>query len=337
MIGIIANPSSGKDIRRLVAQGTVFDNMEKVNIIQRILVVLYHGGVKDIYMMPDSFHIMDKALAFLERNQKIRVDVNELEFDMNFDQTDSTEAGRLFKQMGASCIITLGGDGTNRAVAKGSEDVPLLPLSTGTNNVFPVMLEGSVAGLAAMVADKDSSHECLKLRQCKRVNIYKNDVLADIALIDAVITDDLFVGSRALWEPDSIKEIFVTAAKPDSIGISAIAGSFHPMSESEPGGLYVRIGNKGQFRTWASIAPGLIRPVSIREYSKVDFNKRIRIETPCGMIALDGEREVIFNDDDKVEIEFTDQGPRVIDVQATLNAAAKKGFFLDKGVGNEAV
>jgi hypothetical protein len=28
-VGIIANPASGKDIRRLVAYGTVFDNQEK--------------------------------------------------------------------------------------------------------------------------------------------------------------------------------------------------------------------------------------------------------------------------------------------------------------------
>ena len=53
------------------------------------------------------------------------------------------------------------------------------------------------------------------------------------------------------------------------------------------------------------------------------------------MIALDGEREVVFNKNDKVEIEFTDKGPCVIDVQATLNAAAKKGIFVDKEVATE--
>jgi predicted polyphosphate/ATP-dependent NAD kinase len=337
MVGIIANPSSGKDIRRLVAQGTVFDNMEKVNIIQRILVVLHYSGVRDICMMPDSFHIMDKAVGYLERDQKLCVDVKELEFDYNYDQTDSMKAGALLREMGASCIVTLGGDGTNRAVAKCSGDVPLLPLSTGTNNVFPVMLEGSVAGLAAAVADRDRGRECLKLRQCKRVNIYKNGELIDIALIDAVITDDLFVGSRALWDPASIKEIFVTAAKPDSIGISAIAGSFHPMSGEAPGGLYIKVGEKSRLRTWAAIAPGLMRCVPIQDFGEVGFGKRIRVRTRCGMIALDGEREVVFGEKDRVEIEFAEDGPWVIDVHATLNAAAKKGLFLDKEVGVEVV
>jgi predicted polyphosphate/ATP-dependent NAD kinase len=34
-VGIIANPASGKDIRRLVAYGSVFDNNEKVNIVKK--------------------------------------------------------------------------------------------------------------------------------------------------------------------------------------------------------------------------------------------------------------------------------------------------------------
>jgi predicted polyphosphate/ATP-dependent NAD kinase len=35
--GIIANPAAGKDIRRLVAHGSTFDNNEKVNIVHRVL------------------------------------------------------------------------------------------------------------------------------------------------------------------------------------------------------------------------------------------------------------------------------------------------------------
>ena len=36
-IGIIANPASGKDIRRLVSYATTTDNQEKVNIVKRIV------------------------------------------------------------------------------------------------------------------------------------------------------------------------------------------------------------------------------------------------------------------------------------------------------------
>ena len=37
LVGIIANPSSGNDIRRLVAHGSAFDNNEKINIVRRVL------------------------------------------------------------------------------------------------------------------------------------------------------------------------------------------------------------------------------------------------------------------------------------------------------------
>ena len=36
-IGIVVNPNSGKDIRRLVTHATMIDNLEKVNILCRII------------------------------------------------------------------------------------------------------------------------------------------------------------------------------------------------------------------------------------------------------------------------------------------------------------
>jgi len=47
-VGIIANPASGKDIRRLVAYGSVFDNNEKVNVVRRVILGLDSMGVKEI-------------------------------------------------------------------------------------------------------------------------------------------------------------------------------------------------------------------------------------------------------------------------------------------------
>ena len=47
-VGIIANPASGKDIRRLVAYGTVFDNQEKVNIVRRLILSLAAASIDRI-------------------------------------------------------------------------------------------------------------------------------------------------------------------------------------------------------------------------------------------------------------------------------------------------
>ena len=53
-VGIIANPSSGKDIRRLVSQSRVVTNQEKINILKRIYAGLAASGVQNIFLMPDS-------------------------------------------------------------------------------------------------------------------------------------------------------------------------------------------------------------------------------------------------------------------------------------------
>src|SRR5262245_5353705 len=144
-VGIIANPASGKDIRRLVAHGSVFDNDEKVSIVRRVLLGLEAVGVERVWIMPDRFGIGLKALDGL----KLAIEASLLEMPVFFNQDDSRRAAGLLAERGARCIVTLGGDGTNRAVARGCGDLPLMPISTGTNNVFPIMIEATTAGLAA--------------------------------------------------------------------------------------------------------------------------------------------------------------------------------------------
>ncbi|MBC8246772.1 MAG: NAD(+)/NADH kinase, partial [Deltaproteobacteria bacterium] len=142
-IGIIANPSSGKDIRRLVTHASVFDNMEKSHILRRVLLAIDALGVQRVLYMPDYDGLVEKALKGL----KLSLKVTQLQLDMWADERDSTEAAKRFCESDVNCIITLGGDGTNRAVAKGCGNIPIVAISTGTNNVFPDMIEGTVAGL----------------------------------------------------------------------------------------------------------------------------------------------------------------------------------------------
>src|SRR5438067_1960788 len=62
LIGIIANPSSGKDIRRLVAEAAGSDNRLKVNIVRRVLLGIAAVGVGEVVLMPDRFGIGRQAL-----------------------------------------------------------------------------------------------------------------------------------------------------------------------------------------------------------------------------------------------------------------------------------
>ena len=58
LVGIIANPSASKDIRRLVAQGRVVPDWEKVNILRRVLLGLQAVGIGRVVAMPDSSHLV---------------------------------------------------------------------------------------------------------------------------------------------------------------------------------------------------------------------------------------------------------------------------------------
>jgi len=93
-IGIIPNPASGKDIRRLVAYGSVFDNNEKVNIVRRVVLGLDAMGVKDVFFMPDYFGIGVRAIEDLEVSLKANF------LDMKIDNTpdDSTRAADILDQ-----------------------------------------------------------------------------------------------------------------------------------------------------------------------------------------------------------------------------------------------
>jgi len=59
-VGIIANPASGKDIRRLVSFATGISNIEKTNILKRVILGLDSVGVEEVIMMPDYFGFAHK-------------------------------------------------------------------------------------------------------------------------------------------------------------------------------------------------------------------------------------------------------------------------------------
>ena len=237
-VGIIANPAAGKDIRRLVAHGRFVPNQEKVNVLKRILAGLDATGVERVVIMPDSA-MLGRAAS---NGARFGFDVQFLEMRVFNEEQDSSRAAELMADLGVGCLVTLGGDGTNRAVAKGSGAVPLLPVSTGTNNVFPEMVEGTVAGLAAGVVARGLIDVTKAARPSKRLEVQLDGSLADVALVDVAVSRQRFVGARAIWEMDLVHEIFLARAEPGSIGLSAIGAQLHPTSLSDSEGMYMRLG-----------------------------------------------------------------------------------------------
>ena len=316
-VGIIANPMAGRDIRRLVAQGRFVPNHEKVNILARVLAGLEASGVERVLMMPD-FAGLGRGAASRFPN----LDVHLLRMPVFNDDYDSTRAARTMAEMGAGCIVTLGGDGTNRAVAKGSGDVPLLPLSTGTNNAFPSDVEGTVAGLAAGVVALGLVETDRATRRARFLEVQAGEAERDIALVDVAVSTERFVGARAIWDTATLHEIFLAGARPDAIGLSAIGARLSP----EPSSLRISIGGGGT-TVLAPIAPGMVTEVAVRDWSRLEVDEPVSIDfSPC-TIALDGERTIAMAKGQRASVVVRENGPPVVDAGAAMKAATAAGVF----------
>lgn len=325
LVGIIANPASGKDIRRLVAYGSVFDNQEKVRIVRRVLIGLAATGVERICYMQDYFGIVERAISKIH----LKIPIQALNFKLTGTQQDSIQAARMMAGEGAGCIVTLGGDGTNRAVVKGSAAVPILPISTGTNNVFPEMVEGTIAGLAAglVAANLVPLEEVTSLHT--RLEVVLDGQMVDLALVDGVVYDSVFVGSRAVWDMDRVRAIYLNRAEPRSIGLSSIGGLLHPVGPADRLGLCLELGGYGRVVT-APVAPGMIREVTVSAQKVMQIGEMVDIRFCPSVLALDGERELEIRPGQQAAVRLGSGGPTVVNVTRTMNAAMKRNIFASK-------
>ena len=157
---------------------------------------------------------------------------------------DTRTLVRAMRERGAAVIVVLGGDGTVRAAAAESGDVALLPLSTGTNNAFPEMWEATVAGTAAglLATRRVAADEAGYRAKVLRVEVARATGSArEIALVDVCVSTVTHVGSRALWQPATLREVYCAFAEPHAIGLSSIAGLLHPSARTDPHGVAVRL------------------------------------------------------------------------------------------------
>ena len=204
LVGIIANPAASKDIRRLVAQGRVVADWEKVNIIQRVLLGLEAAGIQRVAAMPDSSHLVERA----RDDPQLSLDLEMIKMPTFYGEGDTIRASAMMGDMGVDCLVTLGGDGTNRAVARGCCSIPLVPISTGTNNVFPAMREATIAGLAAGLVATGQVPVAEGSVRNKVLRVDINGVQSDLALVDLCTSTALWIGSRALWKADGLDQLF---------------------------------------------------------------------------------------------------------------------------------
>jgi hypothetical protein len=330
-VGLIVNPAAGRDIRRLTGGASVVDNYAKRRVAECVLAGLtLVSEPPSVAVMPEKVGIADHVVA------EAPPGVTAATVDMTVEESaaDTRRAAAHFRAA-ADVVVVLGGDGTSRDVAQELGDVPLVSVSTGTNNVVPSPVDGTVAGAAAAaIATGIVDPDAVTYRH-GRIEAVADDVtgekhLAGLASIG--IVDRPFVGTRAVVDPTELLGGVVSRAHPSDLGLGSVAGCFGVIEPDAPGGAALRLGDPEATPRSATalVAPGMVTTVGVERHDTLDWGEPATFEVSDCVIGADGEREVELVDA-TVELTPTADGPRLVDVDATLDAAVASGTLVRDG------
>jgi len=326
-VGLIVNPSAGRDIRRLTGGASDVDNYAKRSTTACVLDGLtIVDEPLSVEIMPEKTGIAEHAIEEAPSD----LDIAEVDMSIQESAADTRNAAAHFRER-ADAVVVLGGDGTSRDTALELGDVPLVSVSTGTNNVVPTPVDGTVAGAAAAVTATGSVDAETATTRHGRIDVEADDVngekqLSGLATIG--ITDRSFVGTRAIVDPTELLGGVVSRAHPAAIGLTSVAGCIEPLAPEEPGGAALRFGDPDETprSVRAVLAPGMTTTVGLESYDSLDWDEPAVFELQDCVIGADGEREVELTDA-TVTMTPTANGPRLVDVDATLRDAAETGVL----------
>ncbi len=345
-IGIIANPVSARDVRRILSNAAGLTLAERTNMLLRIIHTLAACAVEEILLMPER----EGLRALLER-QLQRHDQHHshplptliwLDQPVSGSVHDTFTAAETMHRHGVAAIMVLGGDGTHRAVVKNCADTPIAGISSGTNNAFPPMREVTVTALAVglFATGHIPPHTALRSNKClciKRFDTARTLIQQDLALVDVGILNEQILGAKAIGDTETLRTILVTQASPEAVGLSAVAAMLSPLPRHAPGGLVVelqpKIGSNAApdavpHTLLAAFSPGLIAPLQVLSWQTLT-DTPYRLSGQNGLIALDGERELSFRDTDTIEISLQEQAFRTVDVAACMAYAAAEHLLFN--------
>jgi hypothetical protein len=322
-IAILANPRAGKDMRRLVSESTPTSDSSKIGIVRRSISAALEAGVDTVLMMSDRSGLGIRAaegfgsrVAFIDGPQE-------------GTRLDTIRSAKSARDMGAAVVISLGGDGTCRDVATGWTDAPLIAISTGTNNVYPTAIDGTSAGTAAalIATGRVPLDDVARRSKCLSVRIDDGgEKFDDLALVDLAVVQGDFVGARAINDARTISMIVAAIATPSSTGLSSIAGRILPIGRWEAGGVTVHLG-RGASQVRVPLSPGTFSSLRFERARLLSDGEELIVHGRC-MLAFDGERDRIVSSAGSVSVRVQFSGPRLIDVPATLDRAARHGAFV---------
>ena len=291
----------------------------KMDCVARIAAGADAMGVDEILIVREPFRIAERALKWMSLNANVTL----LDIELSHNMADTERAISAFCSHGVDHIVALGGDGTHRVIVKTAPDIYLIPLSTGTNNVFPLTVEATIAGEVAALGAKGFLTEAGLCPRAKVAKLVIGTRVSDIGLIDVVRIENDFVGNYRPFDPTNLREMVLTRAEPDAIGMSPIGGLMDPVGADDDWGLYVRFG--AGYSRRVPVSPGYFRDVHISETRRVRFGQESTFDS-TGLIAIDGDRLHRIEPGEHVSVEVNRNGPHVYDVAASMRFAAEQGL-----------
>jgi hypothetical protein len=327
-VGLILNPMSGRDVRRLVGRAQTESLEVKRSQLARAVVGAAAGGATQFHFVRDVFRLAEQALEYLALEG-----VNLAQLDVGAITTtpaDTARAALAMREAGCAALLVMGGDGTSRIVASAWPDAPLVALSLGTNNVFPERVEATLAGAAVgLVASGKLALEEAAQR-AKVVRARFADGAEALALIDAVLVEGDHPGSLLPFDAGKIRRAVLSRAEPDAVGMSPLGGLLLPTRKENDAGVDVACCAPGQGgrALLTPISPGLYRTAFVTNARRVALGEPVIVEGP-GILEFDGDRERVIAQGERAELRVVRDGPWQIDVQRALTIAAERGLFLD--------
>lgn len=324
-VAIYVNPMAGRDVRRVAARASTMTFEAKRDAVARIAAGADAAGATDIFVVEEPFRLATMALQWMQLAARLHV----LKTPITNTAADTEAAVAAFLDAGATTIVSLGGDGTNRIIARAAKNVDLVPLSTGTNNVFPVLAEPTLAGMAAGLAARGLLPAELRPR-CKLLHVAAANGAEDVAVVDAVLLADDFTGNLRQFDADRLRRILLLRAEPDAIGTSPIGGFLDVVTADDDCGLLLETtptaDSPPAARVYAPLSPGWFRTVKVVAARRIPFDEPVRFEG-TGVLALDGDREHKLAPAAPARVCIRRDGPRVLRVGSALRYAARQGLL----------
>ncbi|AUX10511.1 ATP-NAD/AcoX kinase [Halalkaliarchaeum desulfuricum] len=331
-VGLVVNPAAGRDIRRLVGGAAVSDNYAKRRTAECALAGLASLEEPiEARVMPTVSSIADRIVDNVEG-----LPVRTLDTLATGHREDTHRAAERLAEI-ADAAIVLGGDGTTADVGFRIGEVPVAAISTGTNNVVPDSVDGTVAGIAAgLVATGRVNPDTVTYRHCWIEASVRGDTdRTRRGLATAGVLEEPFVGTRAILDATAYRVGVVSRASPGEIGLSGIAGALGDHGPDDPGGIGLRFADDtvatAEGRTdrvvRGIVAPGVVERIRIQERCRLEPGETLSTTIEEGVLAVDGERDLELTDA-TVDLAARADGPRLIRMAETLEAAARVGEFV---------